>query len=135
MFLRFLNTTTVKLNGSNYLLCDQLFRMHIGAKRKIRHLLKGQPNEKDPTYWGWIANNCFIITLLLNSIEDKVSSDMIFLDTDKEAWDTLKKVDNEKNISKEFKLYKCLFTVLIGYTSVSKYYSVLRVILDELDVH
>jgi len=42
--------TTVKLNGSNYLLWAQVFRIFIGAQNKLAHLLFDPPATSDPTY-------------------------------------------------------------------------------------
>jgi len=39
--------TTVKLNGSNYLLWVRIF---IGAQNKLAHLLQSPPAATDPTY-------------------------------------------------------------------------------------
>ena len=42
--------TAVKLNGSNYLLWAQAFRIFIGAQNKLAHLLQAPPANIDPTY-------------------------------------------------------------------------------------
>jgi len=42
--------TTIKLNGSNYLLWAQTFRIFIGAQNKLAHLLQDPPATLDPTY-------------------------------------------------------------------------------------
>jgi len=42
--------TTVKLNGSNYLLWAQASRIFIGAQNKLAHLLQPLPAAMDPTY-------------------------------------------------------------------------------------
>jgi len=42
--------TTVKLNGSNYLLGAQAFRIFIGAQNKLAHLLQPPPAATNPLY-------------------------------------------------------------------------------------
>jgi len=42
--------TTVKLNGSNYLLWVQTFRIFIGAQNKLTHLLQSPLAATDPSY-------------------------------------------------------------------------------------
>jgi len=42
--------TTVKLNGSNYLLWAQTFCIFIGTQNKLAHLLQSLPAAMDPTY-------------------------------------------------------------------------------------
>jgi len=45
------------------------------------------------------------MTCLLNSMDVKVSADVMFLRTAKEIWDTLREIyANEKNISRVFEL-------------------------------
>ena len=42
--------TNMKLNGSNYLLWAQAFRIFIGAQNKLGHLLAPPPATTDTTY-------------------------------------------------------------------------------------
>jgi len=78
---------------------------------------------------------------------EKVSVGLMFLCTVKDIWDTLKDMYNneknisrvfelyEQNISRVFELYKQLFTLRIGDRSLFEYYSTLKGVLDELNVH
>ena len=51
-----------------------------------------------------------MITWLLNSLEEKISSSVMFLNTAKDVWDTLKVMyGNEKNPSRIFETYERLF--------------------------
>lgn len=60
----------------------------------------------------------------------------MFLKTAKKIWDTLREIyDKGKNIFRVLELYKCFFTLQQGEMSVIAYYSALRGILDELDIH
>jgi len=46
----------------------------------------------------WLIGEYFVMTWLLNSLEEKITSSVMFLTTAKEMWDTLKVMyDNEKN--------------------------------------
>ena len=47
--------TTVKLNGSNYLLWVQAFYIFIGAQNKLAHLLQPPPATTDPTFVTWLT--------------------------------------------------------------------------------
>jgi len=90
--------TAMKLNGSNYLLWAQVFRIFIGAQNKLTHLLQSPPAATDSTYVTWLTGEYFVMTWLLNSLEEKITSSVMFLTTAKEMWDTLKVMyDNEKN--------------------------------------
>ena len=54
--------TTVKLNGSNYLLWTQAFRIFIGAQNKLAHLLEPSPAVADTTP----TKSDFLVTSVLN---------------------------------------------------------------------
>ena len=78
--------TTVKLNGSNYLLWAQAFRIFIGAQNKLAHLLQLPPANTDPTYVTWLTENYSVMTWLLNSLDENISGSVIFLTTAKDMW-------------------------------------------------
>lgn len=57
MLLRILTAITIKLNGINYILWFQSFRVLVGAQRKIEHLLDGPLDRKDFFYSNWFVND------------------------------------------------------------------------------
>jgi len=57
------------------------------------------------TYWRLFCDG-----LAPHSLEEKISGSVIFLTTAKDMWNTLKVMyENEKNLSREFEIYECLF--------------------------
>lgn len=74
----------------------------VGAQKKLKHHLEDPTNEKDPAYSAysaysdWLASDCCVITWLLNNMDEKVSSDVMFLKVVKDIWFTLKVYGNEK---------------------------------------
>ena len=82
--------TTVKLNGSKYLLWAQAFHIFIGAQNKLAHLLQVPPATTDRTHVTRLTGDYSVMTWLLNSLEEKISGSVIFLTTAKKMWDTLK---------------------------------------------
>jgi len=128
--------TTVKLNGSNYLLWAQAFRIFIGAQNKLAHLLKPPLADKDPTYVTWLIGDYFVITWLLNSLEEKICGNVMFLTTTKDMWDTLEVMyDNEKNPSRVFEIYEHLIKLKQGDRFVLEFYDKLKDLIDELEMH
>ena len=65
--------TTVKLNGSNYLLWVQAFHIFIGAQNKLAYLLQPLPVDTNLTYVTWLTGDYSVMTWLLNSLEEKIS--------------------------------------------------------------
>jgi len=54
--------TTMKLNGSNYLLWAQAFHIFIGALNKLAHLLQSPLTGTDPTYATWLSSDYYVMT-------------------------------------------------------------------------
>ncbi|XP_020261846.1 uncharacterized protein LOC109837879 [Asparagus officinalis] len=128
--------TTIKLNGTNYLLWAQAFRIFIGAQSKLPHLLASPPPTTDPTYSSWLSSDYCVMTWLLNSTEPQISSSVMFLTTAKEMWDSLKIMyGNEKNASRVFEIYERLFTLKQGDRSVPEFFGELKGLIDELEMH
>ena len=76
------------------------------------------------------------MTWLLNSLEKKISSSVMFLTTVKEMWDTLNVMyANEKNPSRVFEIYERLFELKQGDKSVTEFYGELKGLIDELEMH
>ena len=60
----------------------------------------------------------------------------MFLTTAKEMWDTLKVMHgNEKNLSRVFKIYERLFELKQGDRSMPEFYSELKSLIGELEMH
>ncbi|KAG8373563.1 hypothetical protein BUALT_Bualt11G0037500 [Buddleja alternifolia] len=128
--------TTVKLNGPNYLVWSQSIKIFLGAQRKLSHITKAPPAETDKGYEDWLTADYCVRSCLINSIEERISSSVVFLPTAKRIWDMLHELyGNEKNISRVFELYEQLFSLQQGDHSVTELYTTLHGILDELDIH
>ena len=54
------------------------------------------------------------MTWLLNSLEEKISSSVMFLPAAKEMWDTLKVMYGNENPSRVFEIYEHLFELKQG---------------------
>lgn len=83
--------TTIKLNGSNYLLWSRAFLLFLGSHKKCNHVLSGAPAKIDPKYEAWSANDGSVMTWLLNIMDESVGKNIMFLETAKAMWDALKK--------------------------------------------
>ena len=76
------------------------------------------------------------MTWLLNSLEEKISGSVMLLPTGKDMWDTLKVMyGNEKNPSRVFEIYECLFEVKQGDRSVLDFYEELKSLIDKLEMY
>ena len=81
--------TTVKLNGSNYLLWARLY-IFISAQNKLTHLLESPPAATNPTYTMSLSEDyCVMTWLASNSLKKKISGSVMFLTIVKKMWDTM----------------------------------------------
>ena len=71
--------TTVKLNGSNYLLGAHVFRIFIDAQNKLIHLLQAPLATTNPPYMTCLTGDYFVMTWLFTRLEEKISVSIIFL--------------------------------------------------------
>lgn len=95
--------TTIKLNGSNYLLWSHAFRLFLGSQKKQDHVVSAAPATTDAKYDAWSADYCAVMTWLLNSMDESVSKNIMFLDTAKAMWHALREMySNDKNVSRVF---------------------------------
>jgi len=127
--------TTVKLNGSNYLLWAQVFVYLLALKQISSHPSRSICYYRsylcDLTYWRLFCDD-----MLLNSLEEKINGSIIFLTTAKEMWDTLKVMyGNKKNPSRVFEIYQRLFELKQRDRSVPEFYDELKGLIDELEMH
>ncbi|KAG6510192.1 hypothetical protein ZIOFF_028201 [Zingiber officinale] len=59
-----------------------------------------------------LSDNCSVMAWLLNSMEESVTTNVMFVETAKEMWDALRGMySNDKNISRVFELYEKLFSL------------------------
>ena len=76
------------------------------------------------------------MTWLLNSLKVKISGSVMLLATATEMCDTMKVMyENEKNLSRNFEIYKLLFNLKQGDKFVPEFYEKLKGLIDELELH
>ena len=66
-------------------------------KNKLAHLLESPPAATNPIYMTWLSENYSVMTGSFNSLEEKISSSVMFLTITKEMWDTMKVMHENKN--------------------------------------
>ncbi|PIN06910.1 hypothetical protein CDL12_20528 [Handroanthus impetiginosus] len=103
--------TTVKLNGQNYVLWSQAFRMFLGSQNKLSHITSIPPDKSDDKYEAWKQADYSVMTWLLNSLEES------------------------KNVSRVFELYEKLFSLKQDGSdarSLTDYFASLKGAADEI---
>ena len=73
--------TTIKLNVSSYMVWAQAFRIFISSQNKLAPVLEPPPPTTVTTYETWLFGNYCVMTCLLNNLEEKISSGVMFIST------------------------------------------------------
>ena len=134
--VKHLSGTSEKLNGKNYLLWSQSFETFVVAHRKLKHFTHPPPDSKDAAYEDWCADDAAIVSWLGNSMESAVAHGVMLLRPAKKIWDTCRLTyGHEKNISRGFEVYEQLFTLHQGDRFVQEHFTLLRALLDELEMY
>ena len=70
---------------------SQSVRMYIRGRSKIGYLTgeKKEPAPEDPLYPTWDAENSMVMTWLVNSMEEDISSNYMCYHTAKELWENI----------------------------------------------
>jgi len=110
--------TTVKLNGTCYR--HKLFAYLLVLRTSWLTSFSLSCNGSH--YASLLSGNYCVMTWLLNSLKVKICGSDMFLTTAKEMCDTLNVLyENEKNPSRNFEIYDCLFDLKNRDKSVSEF--------------
>lgn len=110
---------TIKLNNMNYLLWVQSFIIFVISqkkkkKKKKKRIFNNSAAESDG-YDDWATVEAYVMTWLINSMEEKISVRVIFLKIAKMICAHLKEMySNKRNISRIIDLYKKMFSQIGG---------------------
>ena len=129
--------TNIRLNGDNFLRWSQSVRMYIRGRGKIGYLTgdKPAPTPEDPTYMTWDAENSMVMTWLVNSMEEDISSNYLCYSTAKELWDNVNQMYSDLgNQSQVYELTLKLGDIRQGEDSVTKYFNSLKRLWQDLDL-
>ncbi|XP_072062320.1 uncharacterized protein [Arachis hypogaea] len=128
--------TTFRLNESNYLRWSQSVQMYIRGRGKIGYLTgeRSQPNITDPQYHVWDTENSMVMTWLVNSMEEDISSNYMYYTTAKELWDSVKEMySGLGNKSQIYELTLKAREIQQGSDNVTKYFHTLKRVWQDLD--
>ncbi|RVW92973.1 Retrovirus-related Pol polyprotein from transposon RE1 [Vitis vinifera] len=83
--------TMICLNGDNFLRWSQSVRMYIKGRGKMGYLMgeKKAPAVDDPNYAIWDAENSMVMTWLVNSMEEDISSNYMCYPIAQELWENV----------------------------------------------
>ena len=111
--------------------------MYIRGQGKIGYITgdKKVPANDDPLYATWDAENSMVMTWLVNSMEEDISSNYMCYPTAKELWDNVSQMYSDLgNQSQVFELTLRLGEIRQGDDSITKYFNSLKRLWQDLDL-
>ncbi|KAJ9691385.1 hypothetical protein PVL29_013539 [Vitis rotundifolia] len=130
--------TTICLNGDNFLRWSQSVRMYIRGRGKMGYYLTGEkkaPAVDDPNYAIKDAENSMVMTWLVNSMEEDISSNYMCYPTTQERWENVNQMYSDLgNQSQIFELTLKLGEIRQRADNVTKYFNSLKRIWQDLDL-
>ncbi|KAL1372002.1 hypothetical protein AAHE18_01G172200 [Arachis hypogaea] len=110
--------------------------MDICGRGKIGYLTgeRNQPNIIDPQYNVWDTENSMVMTWLVNSMEEDISSKYMYYTTTKELWDSVKEMYSDLgNKSQFYELTLKAREIQQESDNVTKYFHTLKQVWQDLD--
>ncbi|XP_077223441.1 uncharacterized protein LOC143857053 [Tasmannia lanceolata] len=128
--------SSIKLDKSNYPAWSRSVQLYLRGQGKLTFITSDPPNPKESSYDKWSQEDALLQSLLCQSMEPKIATHMLFLDTSRAVWlraETLYSGTN--NLTRICDVYTDFFTVKRGERSVSEYYSDFVGLFEQLDIY
>lgn len=128
--------TNQKLNGNNFLPWSRAVELFITGRGKKEYLSEKMaiPTKTDEKYVIWEAENSMIMSWLLGSMTPEVSNTFMLHETAASIWNATKEMYSQKdNLSELYELEAQLKDIKQGDQAVSKYFSTLSQIWQQID--
>lgn len=128
--------TSFRLNGSNFVRWSQSVQMYIRGRGKLGYLTgdQPQPDPSDPQHAVWDAENSMVMTWLVNSMEEDISSNYMCYSTAKELWDSVTEMYFDLgNKSQIYELTLQAREIQQGSDNVTRYFHSLKRVWQDLN--
>lgn len=132
-----LQITSHKFNGKNFLQWSTSVQMVIRGRGKLGYLdgSKSRPNETDPSYQIWDAENSIVMAWLINSMNEDISPNFMLYPTAKSMWDAVRRRYSDlENSTQMCDLRDTARNLKQGDLSVTQYFNTLTTLWQELDM-
>jgi hypothetical protein len=116
------------LVGNNYHTWKRSMSMALSAKNKLGFIDGSLVKLAEDTseYFVWDRCNNMVLSWILNSMSQEISSSLIYIESAKEMWDDIKERFSQSNGPRIFQLQKAISVLSQNNNSVSSYYTSLK---------
>ncbi|XP_077246497.1 uncharacterized protein LOC143886411 [Tasmannia lanceolata] len=128
--------TSIKLDGSNYPAWSRSVQFCLCGQGKLSFITLDPPNPKDSSYDKWSQEDAQLQPLLCQSMDSKIASHMLFLNTFHTDWQRAETLySGTNNLTRICDVYTDLFSAKRGERSVSEYYSDFVSLCEQIDIY
>jgi hypothetical protein len=123
------------LVGNNYHTWKRSMSMALSAKNKLGFIDGSlqKPSADSPEAFAWGRCNNMVLSWILNSVSQEISSSIIYIESAQEMWNDIKERFSQSNGPRIFQLQKAISALSQNNNSVSSYYTSLKGLWDELN--
>ncbi|XP_061369603.1 uncharacterized protein LOC133312431 [Gastrolobium bilobum] len=123
------------MNGKNYHGWARAMKMALVSKNKFSFVngTISVPDFLDPRYAAWERCNTMVLSWLHCSIYDSISQSTLWMDKASDVWNDLKERFSQADIFRISDLQDDLYKLRQSDTSVTNYYTQLKILWDELE--
>ncbi|XP_006586460.1 uncharacterized protein [Glycine max] len=123
------------LDSSNYHSWSRSMITALSAKNKVE-FVNGkalEPLKSDRTYGAWSRCNNIVVSWLVHSVSISIRQSVLWMDRAEEIWNDLKSRYAQGDLLRVSELQQEASSIKQGSLSVTKYFTKLRVIWDEIE--
>jgi len=123
------------LDPTNYHSWSRSVVKTLSAKNKMEFIMGSHPcpAKNHPTYSAWQMCNNMVVSWLVHSVSTPIRQSIIWMNLAIYVWIDLKTRYSQGDLSRNFDLQSEVVSLNQGDLSVTKYFTKLRIIWDELD--
>lgn len=121
--------------NENYMQWKFSIQIALGAKKKVGFIdgTAIRPENEGIELDDWISNDCMVRSWLLNAISKEIAGAFVFATTARELWLELEEHFGESNGPLIYQLQRQIASINQGDSSLSKYYTKLKQLWDQLN--
>lgn len=126
--------TTVKLDGTNFLLWLTSFQRFVNSQHKKKYLTEEEPKQKIGVNALWEEEND-LVTRMVNSMQPNIAKQVMMISSAKVMWETLHQIHSQQsNVARLYQVEQ-IHNLKKGSMSLSDYFGTLKNLWDEQDLY
>ncbi|GAU44203.1 hypothetical protein TSUD_370660 [Trifolium subterraneum] len=129
---------TPLLTGSNYHSWSRSMRRALGGKLKLEFVDGTIPvpaDQFDPSFRAWNRCNMLVHSWIMNSVSESIAQSIVFMENAIDVWNDLKERFSQADLIRIAELQQELHSLQQDSRSVTKFYSDLKLIWEELEIY